>query len=210
MDSEKENNIENVPPAYILLPVCVECKEDVFLSVVRAIIGRSVVDKNPSISSMINGMNVRTLKIEAEDIGAWNNLNSQSQQMRQAVMLGYWCIRNFPSLGNKLCGNKWKAPQRRCVQIVGRESMIPEEFDSFIVAKMKLRIIELRVYQSTLERMKEFIRAPTNIGKVNRIQLYKKMFSLDIENGFHNQCWNAMRSGVLSCSNVSLLVDSLL
>lgn len=206
-ENEKENISENIPPAYILLPVCVESKNDVFLSVLRSIIARSVIDKIPLNALLINGMKAPTFQIEAEDVGPWNNLNSQLQQNRQSMMLGYWSIRNFPSLGNKLCGDEWKAPQRRGVKVVGRESMNPEEFDSFIFGKMKLRIIELRVNQSTLQRMKEFIKAPTDIGKVNRIQLSKKMFSLDIENGFHQQCWDVLRSGVLSCGNVNQSVD---
>lgn len=202
-----ENDEENIQPAYIFLPGCAHSDNDVFLNVVRAIIGRSNIDKNPMNNSLIRGMNASTIRIQSEDVGPWNDLNSPSHQIRQAQMLGYWSIKHFPSFAIRLCGDTWKAPQRQCVQVDGSDSITPNDFDSLIFDKLKLRIIELRVDHGTLQRLKNFIKAPTNIGKENRFRHSNKMFSFDIEKGFDRQGWDALRSGVFSSSNVNECTD---
>lgn len=195
-----ERDSENRLVMYILLPECIEAEDDVFLTILKAIVGRTNLDRNPLINALINGMKVDTFKIECEDVGSWNNLNSQSQRIRQAMMLGFWAIKNYPLLAIRLCGDAWKAPQRKFVQIVGGEPILPDDFDSLIFGKMKVRLIELheRKDKDTLQRLKSFVKAPTGIGKTNRIQLSnrsKNMFSFDVESGFNNQCWHALRSG---------------
>lgn len=201
MEKHNKNNSADTPPTFLLLPVCVESNDDVYMCVLKAIIGRTNIEKNPMSRSLRSGMTVRIIEIQSEDLGPWNELNSHSQQIRQAMMLGYWAIKNYPLMGMRLCGDGWNAPKRQSVKVVGRESMTPDEFDSLIFNKIQLRIIELIVDQGTLQRLKHFIKTPTDIGKENRVQLSKKMFSYDIENRFQRQCWDALRSGVFSCSN---------
>lgn len=198
---------------YILLPQCVETEHDVFLSILRSVVSRTSVEKNPLNNALINGMKVDTFRVEEEDIGPWNQLNSEPQQIRQAMMLGYWAIEHVPSLGSRICGNTWKAPQRKFVQLAGRPPILPDEFDHFIFAKMKIRIIELHENndKDMFQRLKTFVKAPVGIGKINRIQIFhrsKNMFSLDVDSAFDHQCWQALRSGV--DKDVGFLYDNCL
>lgn len=195
MASWPENSIDQT--VNILLPVCEQSDIDVFLNILRAIVSRTNIDKNPLNISLIGGMNSSTIRIQAEDIGPWNHLNSQQHQARQALMLGFWSTENFPSLGIRLCGDGWKKPQRQCVEVFGRESITPNEFDSLIFDKINLRVIELLVNRTTLARLKNFIEAPSDIAKENKIQLSKKMFSFEIGSGV-DRCWEVLKSGVFS------------
>lgn len=185
---------------YILLPVCDETKDDLFLSIFRSIVGRTNVEKQPLHKDFVSGMKADSILIGADDVGPWNDLNSELQQSRQANMLGFWAIKHFPSLGSRVCGDAWTPPHRKYVQVDGSDPMLPDEFDKFIFKKMNIHIVELaEVKDDTFQRLKHFIKAPGGIEKCNRTQVSnrsKNIFAFDIESDFDRQkCWHALRSG---------------
>lgn len=194
---------KNAAPAFFLLPACIESNDDVFMDIFRAVKGRTSIEKSSLNRSFISGMLVPSIVINVEDLEPWKQLNSSSEQRRQAMMLGFWAIKIFPTLGARLCGERWNIPQRQCVNVVGKDSLTPDEFDLLIFRKIKLRIVEIYESESTLQRLKHFVKTPTDIGKENRVQLLNKIFSLDIEKSFVRPCWDALRSGAFSCDNMN-------
>lgn len=138
MESENHNKQVTVP-VYVLLPMCTETKSDVFLNILRNVVGHSKIVENLLDYALQAGMTAETFTIDTEDVMVhWNELNTKSKEIRQSKMLGYWAIENFPSLGKKLHGEPWLAPQRKCVQVVdGNRSLKPDEVDDLIFQKMK-------------------------------------------------------------------------
>lgn len=203
------NNSENsdtTAPVFVFLPKCIESKNDVFSSIFRLVVNRSKLDGHPVEQSFVQGLRMESIQIESEDFGDWKMLVSTPQQIRQAMMLGFWTIQNYRSMGYKFCGDAWEVPLRKCVKVVGRQSMTPEEFDLFVFGKMKLRIIELNVSPTTLPRIKDFLKVPLHIGKENRVEITKKLFGHDIASGFDNQCWNFLRSCASNGSSSDVVV----
>lgn len=188
-------------PFCILLPFCVESKDDYFLSILRSIIDRAKIEDNLLDSAVKKGMMLQTFQIEADDLDRWENPQSSQQNIKRAMMIGFWAIENFPSLGKKICGDGWNAPQRVNIEVNGQGSITPNEFDAHIFAKLEIRVIELRLCPGTLNRFKCFTKAPPNLKKVNKVELTKKVVSYNVANGLDHQCWDALRSGVFTISN---------
>ncbi len=205
--AESSDKTKPQAPVNILLPVCIELKDDVFLNILRTVVNRVRIDENSLCNDLKSGMMAATFAIDSEDVSVnWKELTSKSKQGLQSKMLGFWAIQNFPSLGRKLFGDSWKAHQRECINVVGKESMTPEELDDVIFQKLKLRIIELRVTESTIGMLKHFKKAPVNIGKCNALQISPKMKSFNIVEEHLSLCWDVLK-GVEFSSNNSMNIE---
>lgn len=196
---------ENTAPVYLLLPTCIESKNDIFLEILRNVVQRTArtkLDNNFLYNALKTGMKAETFAINSDDIvGHWKELKSKSEQVRQSKMLGYWAIQNFPSLGKKLFGESWQVPQRKCVDVVGQGSMKPDEIDAVIFRKLKIRLVELSLSESTFSRFKHFVKVPIDIGKFNDVHITQKIKCFDIETEYLQNCWDALKRGKFSMND---------
>lgn len=192
MDESVENVKENTPPIYVLLPICIESKTDVFLNILKNVLCRSRPLTNFLDNAFISGIAGEKFHVDFDDISVdWKTLTSESRQIRQLKLLGSWAIRHYPSIGKKLIGGAWQPPKKCGVHVTGSTEMTEAEIDIFIFKKMKLRIIELNVSKSTSDKLKYFVRAPMTIGKMNVTLISPKMRAFDIENQYLKVCWQA-------------------
>lgn len=210
MESEKKT-IEITSLVCIFLPVCNETKTDIFLKILKNVLARKAkkLDDHYIKVAFKSGMNAEEFSIDFGDmLGDWKDMNSMSQQICQAKLLGYWSINNFPSLGKKLFGENYRAPERKGVVIDGSKVVECDEIDAIIFSKMKIRIIQLDVGRTTLSKLKHFVKAPVGIGKSNEVQISPKMKSFDIDTDHLEECWKALKTGEFSINvifKVSLL-----
>lgn len=199
---EKRTNEENtvVMPPHFLFPFSTESKTDGFFGLLKCIINRKSVDENCFDSSLKSAMSGEMFCIHSEDlIMDWSMLNSDDQRIRKSKLLGYWAIQNFSSLGRTLCGKTWKAPERKSIEVVGpsgSEQLQPEQIDEKIFQKLTLRILEINVNSSTLAKLKHFVKVPCTVGKNNEQQISPKIKLFDIDDGYIEKCWRALKSGV--------------
>lgn len=185
----------------VVWPVCVETKTDVFLIILKKIVGRSMLDDHYLVSALKSGMS-EGFTIESEDLSVdWTKLDSESQQIRQWKLLGLWAVKNFPSLGKKLFGESYRVPQRSAVPVNGNSACEADSLDEFIFPKMKLRNVELNVYGSTMIKFKHFTRVPAVIGKSNEQRLSRKIKLFDVDDEFVERCWKALKSGEFSSNS---------
>lgn len=145
----------------VLLPICTESQNDVFMNILKNVVGHLKLGDLYLESAFKSGMRGVELAIEQEDIKMnWTQLNSKQQQIRQAQLLGFWAINGFPSLGKKLFGTSFQAPNRSAVKVIGNSVMSADSIDDFIIPKMKLLLIKLNVKGSTVVKLKDFVKVP--------------------------------------------------
>lgn len=191
---------EITTPVLILLPICIELETDVFLNILKNVIGRKKLDDHFIDSALKLGMRYDKFSIEEEDMSvSWSEKKSKDDQIRQSKLLGYWAINNFPSLGKKLFGSSWQTPNRQSLQVVGHSKVISaEEIDAMVFQKMKIRVMQLNVSPSTLVKINHFVNAPANIGKTNESKISIKIKSFDPDDEWTEQCWKALKLGSFS------------
>lgn len=120
-------------------------------------------------------MKAETFAINSDDIVAhWKELKLKPEHVRQWKILGYWAIQNFPSLGKKLFGESWQ--------------MKPDEIDAVIFRKLKIRLVELSLSDSTFSRFNHFVKVPIDIGKFNDVHITQKIKCFDIETEYLQNC----------------------
>lgn len=197
----------------VLLPVCVELETDVFLNILRNVVARSARSElyDLQFDAFTAGLTDDTFYIKSNDMLLnWKELDSKSQRIRQLKLLGFWAIKNYPSLGKKLLGETWQPPQRKSVEVFGNSVMSPDAIDDVIFRKMQLRIMELSVCHSTVTaKLKHFVQAPSNIGKFNEIQISPAIKSFEIENDYLENCWKALKFGSFSMNEVRFILTEI-
>lgn len=92
-------------------------------------------------------------------------------------MLGFWAINSYPLLGKKVGDESWKAPTRN-IEVTGNQKMNSEEVDTLILQKLKLRAIQLNVRDSTIGRLKYFVKVPASICKNNEVQISLSLMTI--------------------------------
>lgn len=184
-----------MPLLNILLPICVEIVDvDVFLHVVRSITSRKCED-HYSVSALKCGMSSEPFPIEQDDLTLnWGTLNSPEQRIRQMKLIGCWAAHNFPSLGIKLLGIDWVPSERSCVYIDNQEIDVGA-INSAVSRKIQMRIIELNLSDGTVSRLKEFVRVPPGIGRLNETKISKQTKSFEVEERWLEACWKALNLG---------------
>lgn len=193
---EDNENEENTPPLYLLLPTCVESKFDAFFNILRKAIGRSAPEVNYLDNALKFGMTGKAMTIEPDDILVdWKLQQTKSNQIMQWKLLGFWANQNSSSLGKKLFHSSWMPPQRECVEVVGGKLMTPEEIDVIIARKVKLRVYELSVSKSTFEKVKHFVKVPADVDVYNDKQISPKIKSFEIKPEHLQRCYDALRFG---------------
>lgn len=195
MMSESEINKEVKTVICVLLPFCVELETDVFLNLLRNVVARSRLD-DQQLDILKAGMIADTLYIKSDDLLVnWKELNSEPQRIRQLKLLGVWTMYNYPSLGKKLFGESWQAPERKIVEVLGDSVKSAEAVNEVIFRKMKLRIIELNVSHSTLLKLKQFVRVPIDVGKSNGMKISPRIKLFEIDESAIENCWKALKFG---------------
>ena len=191
---------EITTPVLILLPICIELETDVFLNILKNVIGRKKLDDHYIDNALKLGMRSDKFSIEEEDISvSWREKKSRDDQIRQSKLLGYWAINNFPSLGKKLFGSSWQTPNRQSLQVVGHSKVLSaEEIDAMVFQKLKIRVMQLNVSPSTLVKINHFVNVPANIGKTNESKISMKIKSFDPYDEWNEQCWKALKLGSFS------------
>lgn len=183
----------------ILLPVCTESKTDVFLNILKNIVARSKINDHYLTDAFMSGMNGEYFEVESDDVSLnWKQLSSETQQICQSKLLGFWTIDKFPSLGKKLFGESYQAPRRNAVKVIGNSEIEARNIDDLIFSKMKLRVIQLNVCASTFIKLKHFIKVPGCVGKSNECRISTKMISFDVETQYVESCWEALKVGEFS------------
>lgn len=201
--SEMETS-KNSPVFHILLPVCTESKDDVFLNILKCATARSKLDENHLIRAFMSGMKGKRLAVKMNDLTlSWKQRTSENQQIRQSKILGFWAIVNFPSLQQKLFGETHQAPSRNEEPVVGNTEIKADHIDELVFTKMKLRVIELSVCVSTFIKLKHFVKVPGCVGarRSNEINVSRKMVSFDVDADFVESCWDALKCGEFSMSS---------
>lgn len=196
--SEKVCGITSLETMFILLPTCVEhdTDDDVFLSIVKNTVGRSKLTKN--VLEFKTGMSGKQIQVVPDDLLLnWKESTSENRK-NQFKLLGFWAVTNYPSIGKKLFGGDWQAPERISVKIVGSEVMDEVAVDAIIFKKMQLRIVELNVCPSTCEKMKHFVRAPITVAKCNEETITRQIKTFDVQDEFIEDLWEVAKLGQLS------------
>ncbi len=197
---EDKNDIKITPSVNILLPICVESETDVFFNILRNVIARSKLDEHILDNAVKLGMMGDKFYIKSKDLTKkWSDLVTMSQQIRQSKLIGFWAIDNFPSLGKKLNGKLWKASKEKCLQFSGNSKTVTAaEIDSIIFQKLKIRVIQLNVSESTLSKLKLFVHVPAIVGRKNESQISPKIKVFDIDDNWVEKCWEALKLGYFS------------
>lgn len=209
MEGMEETTI--LTKVYILLPICAELKYekkqeyDVFLKILKNVIGRSKLDKDAIDNAFKLGMRGDEFSINEKDLSEnWPILKSFKVQKRLTKLLGYWASNNFPSLGKKLFERSWTPPKRRSLKVNGRSNEISaDQIDAFVSQKLDIRLIELSVSQSTLAKVRHFVNCPANIGTKNELQISDKVKSFDVDDEWKEECWRALKLGSFSLDGKS-------
>lgn len=193
----------------ILLPFCEELQRDIFVEVIKSVVWHSKMDDD-HIDAMKTGMTMKTVCVKSNDLCVeWTELTSESQQLRQYQLLGFWAASNFPAFCIKLIGDSWTAPQRQAVEIVGSEPMPCDAVDTVIMQKMKLRSIELKISSDTMSKLRHFVKTPKNIGTYNEIRISSTMTTFTINEVDVDKCWEQLKHGNPSMSEVRSIGISL-
>lgn len=191
-------------PLFILLPVCGESTSDVFFNVIRNSIARSKLDEHFLDNALKCGIAGEEFEIEIDDVATdWGQLQSNEQLIRQSKLLGYWAMEHFPALGKKFFGATWVPNERQHIQVVGQaDSMNPGDIDKLVFKKLKLRLMELQVSESTAIKLKHFaVDAVATMVKTNEHQLSPKIKSWDIDG---EDYWKTLKLGVTSLRSQSV------
>lgn len=147
-------------------------------------------------SSMMSALTGDSFEVDNEDLSVdWRTLTSNSRQIRQNKLLGFWTARHYPLFGKKLIGPSWNPPEICNVQVSESVGITEDEIDNIVSKKMKIRIIEVNVSISTSKRLNYFVHAPSGIGKANVTVLSSKMRAFDIESEYLPGCWQALKLG---------------
>lgn len=190
-------------PVYILLPICVEFEYDVFLSLLRNVVGRvgrTKLTGHYLDEAFKSGMMTENIVVDDDDItSSWHGRDSQRNRIRQSKLLGYWSTTNFPTLGKVFFGNGWHAPKGNFVKVEtrnGSKTMTAAEIDEIMLPKLKCCVVELNVCESTLTNLKHFVKVPINeIDVGNGSKISPKINIFDIKNNFVRKCWAALKHG---------------
>lgn len=185
----------------ILLPICTEFGSDIFLDIIQNIIAHSPIDTHYLAKAVKSGMNGEKFSIASNDFKIdWKELSSKNEQIRLSKMIGYWAIKNFPSLGQKFSSRKkYQAPQRKSVNVINSSEEIEEgAIDALIFSKMKLRVLKLDVGHSTVCKFNHFVNVPERINVYNECQITAQIKSFDIKNEQIKDCWAALKFGEFS------------
>lgn len=174
---------------YILLPVYNELESDLFLNIVKKIVSRTRLENYLELSLM-SGMERRKLIIECDP-----NDPSRSGEIARASLLGYWCCKNFPSFCKKLLGEQWYPSNGRKVFIGTNQNISDSDVDRLIFSSMELRVLELSVNASTLEKLKHFVSVPANICANNPVSISKKMRVFEVAESYIENGWAGLRYG---------------
>lgn len=188
---------------YVLLPTCVELKDDVFFNLLRNLVGR--IGRAKSIehyldNAFMSGMLNDRIHIDEDDVSvSWKICNSKRDGIRQSKLLGHWSTTNCPTFAKTFHGDTWQASKRNFVTVETRKgikSMAAAEIDNIIFRKMKCRLIELTVKSSTLSNLKHFVKVPiSEVDVENESQISPKMKSFDIQKDCMEKCWEALKRG---------------
>lgn len=197
---------------HILLPMCSELHYDVFLNILKNVVGRAKLDTNFLDKAFITGMKTPTVSLHLSDIqGNWSDDHSIEQKIKYVKLLAFWSAHNFPSLGRKLFGEQWEPRQRSVVIKPGELSQAStecQEIDRIIGEKMQLRVVQLDVGLSTLHKIKHFIKVPETVCEGPSFHLTKKMQWFHVRRSEMKNCWKALRFGnFLSSEHLSLDVS---
>lgn len=191
-----KNESKNAPAVHILLPVCAESKFDIFFEILKCYVAHSKLTKNCLIDAFMSGMKGEPFSVEMGDLTrSWKELKSDDQQIRQFKLLGFWAIANFPSLWRKFFGKT--QPPRNGASVIGHTETNADNIDDLLFTKLKVRVIELRVSPSTLNKLNHFVKVPEWVGVKwsNQTVIDRKMISFNVDAGFVDSCWDALRCG---------------
>lgn len=204
MSNKKES--KNAPAVHILLPVCTESKFDIFLEILKCYVAHSKLTESCLMDAFMSGMKGERFSVEICDLTrSWKELKSGDEQIRQFKLLGFWTIANFPSLWRKLFGKT--QPPRNGASVIGHAETNADNIDEVLFTKLKVRVIELRVSPSTLNKLNHFVKVPEWVGVKwsNETVIGRKMVSFNVNSGFVDSCWDALRSGQFTMtSNVEV------
>ncbi|KAJ6648901.1 Laminin subunit alpha-2 [Pseudolycoriella hygida] len=182
--------------SHILLPTC-NASEDVFLNVLKSSFSRYKYEKNSLDHAFKMGMSGNVSLIEEEDLTRnWKKMNSKEQQDRQATLLGFWAVENFPSMGKQLHGPSWHAKVNSLQ--ANSKQIRAVEINAVIFKKLKLRVLKLNVSDSTLGKLKYFVRVPESIAKGNESKISRKIKAYDVDEQWLDHCWKALKLGGFS------------
>lgn len=197
MEATDKNSMKIKPPVYILLPICVETKTDVFYNILKKTLARKKLKDHYLDTAFKMGLMGDKVYIEMDDINRnWRELESKDQQIRQSKLIGYWAIDNFPSLGKKLCGKSWSPSKESRVQVIEHSKEISsQENDATVFQKLKIRVMQLNVSENTFCKLKHFVNVPAYIGKSSGSQITPKIKSFDVDCEWVEQCWKALKMG---------------
>lgn len=204
MGDSVNNNSSEIQPVCVLLPFCVELENDVFLNILRLVVGRLKLDGHDDIEALKSGMTDDVLYVKSNDLMSnWKDLDSKPQRFQQLKLFGFWAARNFPSLSKKLLGEQWQGFQGKRVEVIEDPMMPADEIESLISQKMQIRIMELNVSNSTLDKIKHFVKTPISIEKFNRLKITQKINSFEVKVDHIQRCWEALKCGKFSLNKIS-------
>lgn len=192
------------PTFYIVLPLCVESEFDIFLNVLKCAVARTKFDENELVREFMAAINGKKFDIKTKDLTRnWMSMKSPSQQIRQINLIGFWTIKNFPTLSYKLFGETFQPQPRDDIFVVGNAQFESNKIDEIISMKMQLRVVELSVNESTFNKLKHFVKVPPIVGakRSNEIRVSRKMISFDVDEDFVPICWDALKTGVFTMYN---------
>ncbi|KAJ6648902.1 hypothetical protein Bhyg_04134 [Pseudolycoriella hygida] len=154
-------------------------------------------EKNSLDHAFKMGMSGNVSLIEEEDLTRnWKKMNSKEQQDRQATLLGFWAVENFPSMGKQLHGPSWHAKVNSLQ--ANSKQIRAVEINAVIFKKLKLRVLKLNVSDSTLGKLKYFVRVPESIAKGNESKISRKIKAYDVDEQWLDHCWKALKLGGFS------------
>lgn len=188
---------------YVLLPICVESKYDVFFNLLKNVVGkvgRARFTEYFLDNAFKSGMTNESIQIDEDDVSLdWKICNSKREAIRQSHLLGHWSTKNSPTFGKVMLGDAWQAPEGKSVMVERRkgiESFPTEEIDKIIFKKMKCHLVQLNVKMTTLPNLKHFVKVPiSEVDVENECQVSSKMKTFDIKENCMEKCWEALKRG---------------
>lgn len=192
MDSDR--NVENkITPLYVLLPLYTELKQDIFLEILKKVVSRTRFGEDFIECAFTSGMTEKTLFIESKDLSM--DCNGETSMSELVSLIGFWAVNNFPSLGRKLLGQSWQPSKERIVNIGNQDILDDKLIDATVFKKLKLRVIELSVSESTWTKVKHFVAVPAGVCDDNPERISKKMKMFSIKDAYIDDCWKALKLG---------------
>lgn len=177
---------------HILLPTCIRSDHNVFLNILKNIVGKvghAKLSEHFLDNAFKEGMVATEFQVDFSSAEKWNSKSSKQEKISLSRLIGCWASRNCDGFGKILFKDSWRTVESR----TGTPFAM---IDRFVFSKMRCILVELNVSETTLPILKHFVKVPVKeIDVENMVQISPRMRVFDIKKDCLENCWKSLKHG---------------